>query len=177
VADDLYDETDDWREEDDRDSEPDDDDDGDWRDYGDDGWEPDPEDSAMARAYEDEAEHRETVHGGGECACRVPLRDYLRWRASTAVNRLWSIRNGLSCALRSPWTLRLGPAEFTVRLRADRACGACSGRGWFYTLDRSREDDRPPGYNGAALCGCGSAIGQLADSRRYLRSTRGEPPF
>jgi hypothetical protein len=35
----------------------------------------------------------------------------------------------------------------------------------------------PPGYNGAALCGCGSAISQLAETRRYLRSADHEPPF
>jgi hypothetical protein len=164
---DLYDETDDWREEDDSDSEPDDDDD----------WEPDPEDSETERAYYEEAEHRETVHGGGECTCRPSLRDRLTWRAQDAGRRVLNARADLIAASRRPWTVRIGPAEITVRLRADRACGACSGRGWFYTLDRRREDDRPPGYNGAALCGCGSAIGKLAETRRYLRSTRGEPPF
>jgi hypothetical protein len=79
--------------------------------------------------------------------------------------------------MRGVYTLRLGRAEVTVRLNAARKCGACGGEGWFYTLDRSRDDDRPPGYNGAALCGCGSSATRLAESRRHLRRMRDEPPF
>ena len=38
-------------------------------------------------------------------------------------------------------------------------------------------DDRPPGYNGVALCGCGAASGRLAESRRNIRQAYEEPPF
>jgi hypothetical protein len=163
----LDDETDDYREEDD----------GDWRDYDDDYREPDPEDAEIARAYEEEAEHRETVHGGGECTCRPSLRARLAWRAADAARRIRNARAGLAMAMRGVYTVRLGRAEFTLRLNADRACGACGGDGWRYSLIPGRPDRRPPGYNDVGLCGCGSAIGKLADSRRYLRSTRNEPPF
>lgn len=146
--------------------------------YDDDDYrEPDPEDGDIARSYEEYAEHCDTVHGGGECDCRPSLRDRLADLTRRVANRLWALRWWLTSAARQPCTLRFGPAEITVRFRPGRQCGACAGRGWFYTLNRSRPDDRPPGYNGAALCGCGSAISQLAVSRRRERQARNEPPF
>jgi hypothetical protein len=157
-----------------------DDDDGDWRDYDDDPDdypEPDGGDYEIARAYEDEAEHRETVHGGGECDCRPSLRDRLAWQAADAVRRLGNARARMAIAMRGVHTIRLGRAEFTLRLNADRACGACGGKGWFYTTTPKPSDPIPTGYNGASLCGCGSAIGKLAGSRRHLRRTDKQPPF
>ncbi len=149
-------------------------------DYDDDpcgGYEPDPEDAETARAYHEEAEHRDTVHGGGECDCRPSLRDRLTWLVGDTARRAGNARARLAIAMRGIYTVRAGRAEVTLRLNADRACGACGGRGWQYSLDRSRQDDRPPGYNGVGLCGCGSAIAQLASTRRYLRSAWDEPPF
>ena len=163
---------------------------GDWDEYDgqepDDDWyddddligpERDPEDADIERAYEEHYEHLDAVHGGGDCDCRPSLRERLAWRARAAVNWLAGVRIRMTAATRRPCTLRIGPAEITLRLRADRTCGACGGKGWFYTLDRSRADDRPPGCNGAALCGCGSAIGKLAETRREMRSADREPPF
>ena len=152
-------------------------DDGDWRDYDDDYRELDPEDHEIARAYEDLAEHCADVHGGGECDCRPTLRDRLAWEAADAARRLGNARARVTIALRGVYTVRLGRAELTLRLNADRACGACGGKGWFYTLDRGRADDRPPDYNGTALCGCGSATTALAETRRDMRQWRKEPPF
>jgi hypothetical protein len=150
----------------------------DYDDWDDDDYrEPDPEDADIARAYEDDAEHRETVHGGGECDCRASLRDRLGWRARDAARRAGNARARLAIAMRGVYTIRVGRAEFTLRLNADRACGACGGRGWFYTFIPGRADDRPPGDNGAGLCGCGSAIASLAESRRYVRGFDREPPF
>ncbi|HMH92533.1 MAG TPA: hypothetical protein VK586_15785 [Streptosporangiaceae bacterium] len=160
----------DWDEDDDQ--EPDDD----WYD-DDDLPEPDPEDGDIARAYEEHFEHLDAVHGGGECDCRPSLAERLARRARDIANWLHGIRCRLTVATRRPCTLRLGPAEITVRLRADRGCDACSGRGWFYTMTPKPEFPVPAGYNGAALCGCGSAIGKLAETRRYLRRTDREPPF
>jgi hypothetical protein len=169
VAADLYDHADDWREDDDQ--EPDDD----W--YDDDPPERDPEDGDIARAYEEHYEHLDAVHGGGECDCRPSLAA----RASQALRGAGYWLAGpwwrLKAAMRHPWTLRAGPAEITLRLRADHRCGACGGRGWNYSLTPKPEHPIPPGYNGAALCGCGSVIGKLAETRRYLRSTRNDPPF
>jgi hypothetical protein len=166
AADEWDDEADDYREEDD----------GDWRDYDDDR-EPDPEDADIARAYEEYAEHLDKVHGGGECDCRPSLaarasqaaRDIARWLAGP----WWRLK----AATRHPWTLRIGPVEVTLRLHADRKCGACGGKGWFYTLTPKPEHPIPPGDNGAALCGCGSATAALAETRRYLRQALREPPF
>lgn len=160
---------DDW--DDDEPYEPDFDDDRD------DDYEPDPEDYETAKAYYEEAEHSDTVHGGGECDCRPSVRDRLRQLAGDVARQAGNARARLSIAMRGIYTVRIGRAEITLRLNADRTCGACGGKGWAYSLDRSRQDDRPPGYNGVDLCGCGSAIGKLADTRRYLRSTWGEPPF
>jgi hypothetical protein len=155
-------------------------DDGDWRDYDDDPDdypEPDGGDYEIARAYEEEAEHRELVHGGGECDCRPSLRDRLAWEAADAARRFSNAGARMAIAMRGVHTIRLGRAEFTLRLNADRACGACGGRGWFYTLSSAERDPIPPGYNGASLCGCGSAIASLAQSRRYVRGFDREPPF
>ncbi len=163
---------DDWDEQDDPDERDDDYDNDPQDDY-----EPEPEDSEIARAYGEYADHCDQVHGGRQCDCRPSLAERMRSAAREKVYAALGTWYRLKAAARRPWTLRIGPAEVTVCLRADRSCGACSGRGWFYTLDRSREDDRPPGCNGTALCGCGSAIGKLAETRRYLRSARDEPPF
>jgi hypothetical protein len=155
----------------------DDEDDGDWRDYDDDWREPDPEDADIARAYEDDAEHRETVHSGGECDCRASLRDRLGWRARDAARRAGNARARLAVAMRGVYTIRLGRAEFTLRLNANRTCGAYGGKGWFWTMSAAERDPIPPGYNGAGLCGCGPAIASLAESRRYVRGFDREPPF
>jgi len=155
----------------------DDEDDGDWRDRDDDDREPDPEDYEIARSYEEHAEHCETVHGGGECDCGPSLAARA-WQAARDIgNWLRSPWWRLKAATWHPWTLRLGPVEVTLRLRANRKCGACGGRGWDYSLTSKPEHPIPPGYNGAALCPCGSATARLADSRRYLRERRDEPPF
>jgi hypothetical protein len=170
---------DDWDEDDDP-YEPDDSDDQYEPDYDDDpggSWEPDPEDAEIAKAYEEHAEHCERVHDGGECNCRPSLAERASQLANSVVCRLWGIRNNLTAAARRPCTLRAGPAEVTIRLRADRGCDACSGRGWFYTMTPNPEFPVPEGYNGAALCGCGSAIGKLAETRRAMRHARDEPPF
>jgi hypothetical protein len=173
---------DDWDEDDDP-YEPDDSDDQDEPDYDyyddDPGGSWGPEDYLSAKAYYEEAGHRDEVHGGGDCDCRPPLAVRASQLARDVAGRLagpW-VRLRLKIAARHPWTVRAGGIEVTVRLHAGRGCGACGARGWFYSLDRSRDDDRPPGYNGVSLCGCGSAIGQLAGTRRYLRDARGEPPF
>lgn len=150
--------------------------DDDWYDDRDDYREPDPEDAETARAYEELYEHEERAHGGGPCTCRPSLWArswHLRQRAAGFVPGLWY---RLRHALRQPWTIRVPGAEITVRLRP-RSCGACGGRGWNYSLIPGRPDDRPPGYNGVGLCGCGAAIGKLAESRRELRKGRNEPPF
>ena len=87
---DLYDDADDWREDEDDDQEPDDD----W--YDDDdliGPDRDPEDYEIAREYEEYAEHCDTVHGGRECDCRPPLAERLARRARDAANWLRGIRN------------------------------------------------------------------------------------
>lgn len=169
---------DDWGEDDDP-YEPDDSDglyepdfDNDQDDY-----EPDPEDAEIACAYEEEAEHRETVHGGGECTCLPSLRDRLAWRAEDTARRIGDARAHLAMAARGTYTVRIGRAEFTLRLNADRTCGACGGEGWRYSLIPGRPDLRPPGYNDVGLCGCGSAIGKLAGTRRFLRGARNDPPF
>lgn len=150
--------------------------DGDWDDR-DDYREPDPEDYEIARAYEEYYEHMEKVHGGHQCDCRPTRRERLAWRLRDAGRWLSGLRYRVRNAVRSPWTIRCCGAEVTIRLRAGRQCGACGGQGWAYSLVPGREDLRPPGYNGVSLCGCGSAIAALADSRRYLRRTRTDPPF
>ena len=151
--------------------------DGDWHDDRDDYREPDPEDADIARAYEEHAEHCDEVHGGGECDCRPSAAA----RASQAARDIgyWLARPWwrLKAATHRPWTLRIGPAEVTLRLRANHRCDACRGRGWNYSMTPKPEHPIPPGYNGASLCGCGSAIGSLAKSRREMRRMESEPPF
>jgi hypothetical protein len=161
----------DWDEDDGQ--EPDDD----WDDDDPTGPERDPEDYEISREYDEYYAHRAVVHDGGECTCLPSLAEVLARRGQQAVNWLRGVRNRLTVATRTPCTVRIGPAEITVRLRADRGCGACQGRGWFYTMTPKPEFPVPAGYNGAALCGCGSAIGKLAEARRYLRRTDKEPPF
>jgi hypothetical protein len=175
----------DWDEDDwDEDDEPDGPDGPDDQDEPDDdyddhrgSWEPDPEDGAIAEAYYLEAEHRDEVHGGGPCDCLPSPAERISRLASSAVSRLWGIRNRLAAATCQPWTLRAGPAEVTVRLNAGRRCGACGGQGWRYSLIPGRPDLMPPGFNDVGLCGCGAAISQLAGARREMRRTRDEPPF
>lgn len=158
-----------------------DDSDGAWEpdfdDPDDDYREPDPEDHEIARAHEEYAVHCETVHGGDACDCRPTVGDHLAAFAREAARRLGNARGHLAIAMRGVYTVRVGRVEFTLRMNAGRTCGACGGKGWFYTFVPGRADDRPPGDNGAALCGCGSATTALAESRRYLRERRDEPPF
>lgn len=159
------------------DYDPDDDwyDDGPWDDLDD---EPDPEDAEIARAYEEDWEHRDKKHGGAECDCR-PSPWARSWRLRHRVTgwfagSYWRVRY----SARQPWTLRLGPAEVTVRLQANRSCGACADRGWFYSKGTVNPLPMPPGYDGVSLCGCGTAIAKLAGSRRAVRAMRKEgPPF
>lgn len=151
-------------------------DDDDWYDDDDDYREPDPEDAEIARSYAELAEHEEKAHGGGQCDCAPSRRERMVWRLRDIGRWFPGTLYRARYAARQPWTVRLFGAEITVRLRP-RDCGACGGRGWAYSLDPGRADDRPPGYNGASLCGCGSAIARLADSRRMLRRTRNDPPF
>lgn len=151
--------------------------DDDW--YDDDAYErePDPEDAEIARSYEEYYEHCETAHGGGECDCRPSLYAREMWRVRDAGRWLAGLWYRSRCAIRQPWTLRLPGAEITIRLRP-RHCGACGGRGWFYSKTGIDPHPMPPGYDGVSLCGCGTAIGKLADSRRAVRQMRREgPPF
>lgn len=145
-------------------------------DYDQDDREDDPEDADVARDYAEHWEHREQAHGGGECDCGPTLRQRLAQRAHDARYRLSAPWHRARRAAAGLVTVRLGTAEVTVRLRP-RGCSACSGKGWFYTLSPGRDDDRPPGHNGVALCGCGAAIGKLAETRRDLRRAMDEPPF
>jgi len=170
---------DDW--DDDDPYEPDDSDDQyepDYDDYDDDpGGSWGPGDYLVAKAYYEEAGHRDEVHGGGDCDCRPPLAVRASQPARDVAGRLAGPWARLKVASRHPWTVRIGPAEVTLRLRASHRCGACGGRGWFYSKTGIDPVPMPEGYDGVSLCGCGSAIGQLAGTRRYLRDTRGEPPF
>lgn len=162
------------------DYDPDDDwyDDGPWDDDDDYDREPDPEDWEIARSYEELYEHEEKVHGGGECDCRPSLLLRFSWRAQAAWRWLTARWYRLRYSARQPWTLRLGPAEVTVRLQANRSCGACADRGWFYSKGTVNPLPMPPGYDGVSLCGCGTAIAKLADSRRVVRQMKKEgPPF
>lgn len=77
--------------------------------------------------------------------------------------------------------LRLGPTEITIRMRRSSPCGACVGRGWFYTKGALNPVPPPPGYDGVALCGCGTATDRINDTRRQFRRAhrrgRRQPPF
>ncbi|MEU8195321.1 hypothetical protein AB0C10_16220 [Microbispora amethystogenes] len=75
--------------------------------------------------------------------------------------------------------MRIGSIEITVRRRPRKPCQACSGRGWFYTKGTLDPVPPPPGYDGVALCGCGTAHDKLNDNRRRWRKRqlRNEPPF
>jgi hypothetical protein len=173
VNDGDYDEHGDYDEQDDDQEEDDYDDWGDDDDYP----EPDGADSEIARSYEEYDEHCDTVHGGGHCDCRPSARQLIAQRAAGAARWLHGIKVQVTVATWGPHTLRIGPAELTVRARADRGCGACQGRGFLYTLTPKPEHPIPPGHNGAALCGCGSATAQLAATRRWLRRELMKPPF
>lgn len=161
----------------DDDYEPDDDWYDDW--YDDDprdDWEPDPEDAEIARAYAEHAEHCERKHGGGECHCRPSLLDYLRWAAAGRIRRLRDLPFRVRIFAHELHTVRVGPIGLTARFRPPAQCGACRGEGWFY-IKTGEPDLRPEGYDGVALCGCGSAVTKLAEDRRYVRQARNEPPF
>ena len=159
--------------------EPDDSDDQDEQDFDDDPYdrEPDPEDAEIAQAYEEEAEHRDQAHGGGECDCRPSTVERLAHLVRDTARRVLNARARLTIAAQGPLTVRLGRAEVTLRLNADRACGACGGQGWRYSFSQWKPDLRPQGYNGVGLCGCGAAIGRLADARHEERLARTKPPF
>lgn len=143
-----------------------------WFDNDYDDREPDPEDAEIARSYAEHYEHCDDKHGGGECDCRTP-----RWLlAKERAQRLyWNAAFKLKAPLCQPVTVRIGPAEITLRLRP-RSCMACGGKGWSYSKT-GEPDMRPEGYNGVSLCGCGAAIAKLADDRRVIRQAQNEPPF
>lgn len=164
--------TDGWLETDfgDDDDVPDDD----WYDDEPDDREPDPEDHMIAQAYEEYYGHCEKVHGGGECTCR-PSPLAVAWHAAS--RRAFNAWYGARRFAREMHTVRLGSLELTVRCRPSASCCACQGRGWFYTKTSVDVMPMPEGYNGTALCGCGSAVARLAESRRFVRRTANEPPF
>lgn len=150
--------------------------DDDWFDDDYDDREPDSEDAEIARAYAEHYEHCERKHGGGECDCRPSRLMLLSGAARTKAERLyWNARTKVTAPLWQPVTVRIGPAEITLRMRPGRRCH-CSGRGWFYTKT-GEPDLRPEGYNGVGLCGCGAAIAKLAADRRAIRQAQNEPPF
>ena len=148
--------------------------DDDWCDHDDDDYrEPDGEDYEIARSYAELAEHCEVKHGGGECDCRPSRLDRLRWAVGC---NLRNARARLRIFAYEMHTVRIGPLELTARFRPPLRCGACQGRGWFYTLT-SAPEPMPEGYNGVSLCECGSAVAKLADARREMRKAEHEPPF
>jgi hypothetical protein len=112
----------------------------------------------------------------GQCDCRPGRRERLMWRLRDFAGWFPAAWYQARRAARQPWTLRIPGAEVTVRLRP-RHCGACAGRGWFYSKTGIDPCPMPPGYDGVSLCGCGTAIGKLADSRRAVRQMRKEMPF
>lgn len=138
------------------------------------GYEPDPEDAEIEREYAEYYDHCDKVHGGEHCDCRPSrlARLVAAWRDGVrrAGNRWWKVRS----FTRQMHTVRVGPVELTVRFRPPVNCGACGGRGWFYTVGTVDPMPMPAGHDGTSLCGCGSAIARLADSRRYVREA---PPF
>ncbi|WP_432184869.1 hypothetical protein [Streptomyces tendae] len=79
--------------------------------------------------------------------------------------------------------MRIGPFEIIIRRRHNGPpCGACQGRGLFHTKGAADKYPAPEGYDGVALCGCGTAHDRLADqareSRRWRREQRrGVAPF
>lgn len=150
---------------------------GDYDCYDDDPYEPEPEgDWEQAEAYYRLAEHEEKVHMGQPCDCHPSALSLLGYRLRTIAGWFPGVYWKARYASRQPWTLRLGPVEVTVRPQAGRSCGACSGRGWFYSIG-TVSPVPPPGCSGVSLCGCGSAIRKLADSRRAVRRMRKEVPF
>lgn len=83
--------------------------------------------------------------------------------------------------LPSNYAVRLGSVEVTIRRRPKAPCGACQGFGWFHTKGTLNPRPAPEGYDGVALCGCGTAHDELNDSqrrmRRWDRERRNQPPF
>ena len=138
---------------------------------------PDEGDYEQEQAYEEYWEHRDAKHGGGECDCRPSLRDRLTRHVVSACGSVFGTWYRARAAARHPWTVRLGRVELTLRLNAHRQCGACTGRGWFYSKTGIDPMPMPPGYDGVSLCGCGTAIGKLAGSRRAVRQMRKGAPF
>lgn len=66
--------------------------------------------------------------------------------------------------------MRIGPIEIIVRRRhTGQPCGACQGRGLFHTKGGTDKYPAPEGYDGVALCGCGTAHDRLADIARNRR--------
>lgn len=141
-------------------------------DFWDDGPDPDPADYEESRAYAEHVQHCEDAHGGGDCNCRPSRLDVLRLTAGNAARR---VRSAWTAVTWMPHILRLGPVVVAVRFR--RPCGACSGRGWFHSKGGLNPVPAPPGYDGVALCGCGTAIDRLSDSRRYLKAESKRAPF
>lgn len=112
------------------------------------------------------------AYSGEERCVRCGVQDC--WHPSGVAPRLttrW--RNLTAC----PRTLHLGPVEVTVRLLRHGTCGACAGRGWFYTKGSLSPVPRPEGYDSVSLCGCGSGIARLARARRHVRQASKEAPF
>jgi hypothetical protein len=117
-----------------------------------------------------------------------PPEDYLIEEAERHAQHPWAhARPGLVRRLAARLTrprlagVRIGPVELTIRMRRGGPCGACAGRGWFYTKGMLDPVPMPDGYDGVALCGCGTAIARLAErqrsERRSRRQSRREPPF
>jgi hypothetical protein len=79
--------------------------------------------------------------------------------------------------------MRIGSFEIIIRRRrTGPPCGACQGRGLFHTLGGMDKYPAPEGYDGVALCGCGTAHDRLADNARARRRSerehrRGVAPF
>ena len=150
--------------------------DDDWYDDDDYDRDPDPEDYEIARSYEELYAHQEKAHGGHQCDCRPSAPERLAWRLRDLAGWFPGTWYRARYAVHQPWTVRILGAEVTVRLHP-RECGACSGRGWFYSKTGIDPLPMPPGYDGVCLCGCGTAIGKLAGSRRAVRRMRKETPF
>jgi hypothetical protein len=139
-------------------------------------YEPDGEDYEIARSYAEHYEHCERRHGGGECNCRPSLLLLAYGAVARKLQSAWWQARSLPWRLREPRTVRIGPAEITLRFKP-RDCMACRGKGWFYTKTGIDPDPMPEGYDGVGLCGCGASITRLAEDRRIVRQAQKEPPF
>jgi hypothetical protein len=72
--------------------------------------------------------------------------------------------------------LSVGRFQIAFRRRPAAPCSACEGHGWFHTKGGPVRP-APPGYDGVALCPCGTAVYQLAEGARTVRRARGHAPF